>query len=93
MSTYLLQQQLPINSHSRLPILPAILSQPRTNIAHSLQAIPSVQQILDVLRHNLGHIFQFIIQLIEILRGTRVLICLSCALNKRVKLDEGVGPA
>ena len=39
----LLQQQLPIDPHSRLPILLTILSQPTTNLTHPLQTITSIQ--------------------------------------------------
>ena len=52
----LLQKQLPINSHRRLSVLFAILSQPATHLPHPLQTIPSIQQILDIFGHHLRDI-------------------------------------
>jgi hypothetical protein len=56
-ATYLLQQKLPINPHSRLLVLSAVFPQPARHVAHSLQAVASVQQILNVLGHDLSNIF------------------------------------
>jgi len=63
-STHLLQQQLPIDPHRRLLVLATVFSQARRDIAHALQTVPSVQQVLNVLGHDLGHILQLIIQLV-----------------------------
>lgn len=91
--TILLQQQIPIDPHRRLAILPTILPQPARHFAHPLQAIAPVQQILDVLRHHLGHIPQLIVQLVEVLARARVLVRFLGALDEGVEFDEGVGPA
>jgi hypothetical protein len=86
----LLQQQLPINPHRRLSILPTILLQPTTHIAHPLQTIPSIQQILNILRHHLRDIPQLIIQLIQILRRAAITIRSLRLLNKRIKLHKRI---
>ena len=52
----LLQQQLPIDPYSSPLILPTILPQPLTHVSHSLQTIPSVQQILNILCHHFRYI-------------------------------------
>ena len=90
-STYLLQQQLPIYPHRRLPILPTILPQPPGHLPHPLQAIAPIQQILDILRHHFRHISQLIVQFIQVLRRSTVLVRLLRPLYERVKLDKGVG--
>ncbi len=89
----LLQQQFPIDPHRRPLIFPTIFPQPLTHIAHPLQTIPPVQQILNILRHDLGHIPQLIIQFIQILRGAGVLVGFLGALDEGVEFDEGVGAA
>jgi hypothetical protein len=89
--THLLQQKLPIYPHRRLPILPTILPQPPTHLPHPLQTIPSIQQILDVLRHHLRHICQLAIQLVQITCCPRVRVGLFGPGHEGVEFDEGVG--
>ena len=89
----LLQQQIPINPHRRLPIFPAILPQPARHLAHPLQTITPVQQILDILRHHLRHVSQLVVQLIKVLARPRVLVCFFGALDEGIEFDEGVGAA
>lgn len=87
----LLKQQLPINPHSRLPIPQTIIPQPRTHIPHLIQTIPPIQQILDILVHNLAHISQFVVELVEVGGGARVLVGFARLLDEAVEFDEGVG--
>lgn len=89
----LLQQQFPIDPHRRPLVFPTILPQPLTHVAHPLQTVPSVEQILDVLRHDLRHVPKLIVQLVQIPCSPRILVCLLGALNEGVEFDEGVGPA
>jgi len=89
--THLFQQQFPIYPHRRLPILPTILPQPPAHLPHPLQTIPSVQQILDILRHHLRHICQLAVQLVQITRCAGVAVRLLCPLHEGVEFDEGVG--
>jgi hypothetical protein len=91
-ATYLLQEELPVDAHSRLLVLPAVFSQPARDVAHPLEAVATVQQVVDVLGHDLGHVFQLIVQLVQILRRSRVLVRLLCALDESVELDKGVRP-
>ena len=88
---YLFQQQLPINPHRRPAIFFTILSESPTHLAHPLEAIPPIQEILNVLRHHLGHIFQFVIQPIQVGRCPTILVCFPGALDERVKFHERVG--
>ena len=89
----LLQQQLPIDPHGGALVLPAVLAQPHAHVAHALQAVPPVQQVLDVLRHDLGHVAQLVVQLVQVRGCARVLVGLLGALDEGVELDEGVGAA
>lgn len=88
----LLQQQLPVDPHRGTTILLAIVPQATTNLAHPLQAIPAIQQILDILRHDLCHIPQLIVQLVEVLAGARIGIGGLGLGDEVVKLHKGVGP-
>jgi hypothetical protein len=91
--TYLLQQQLPVDSDCRLLVFPAVLAQPAGNVAHALEAVSPVQQILNVLGHDLCDILELVVEFIQVLGGSRVLVCLFCALDEGVELDELVGTA
>ena len=87
----LFEHQLPINLDRRPPILLAILPQPPRHLSHLLETVSSIQQILNILRHNLSHIPQFIIQLIQVLTCSAILVRLLGALHKGVKFEERVG--
>jgi hypothetical protein len=87
---YLLEQQFPINAHSRLSILLAVLAQSPRQLAHALQAITTIQEVLDVLCHYLGDITELIIQLVEVLRCATVLVQFLCALNESIEFDKGI---
>ena len=89
---HLLQQQLPIDPHRGLLVLPAVFSQPARDISHSLQAVSSVEQVLDVLGHDLGHILQLVVELVQVLCCTRVLVRLLRALDEGIELDKGIRP-
>jgi len=89
--THLLQQQFPIYPHRRLPILSTILPQPPAHLPHPLQTIPSIQQILDILRHHLRHVRQLAVQLVQITCRAGVAVCLFCPLHEGVEFDEGIG--
>lgn len=93
MTTHLLQQQLPVDPYCRLLVLPAVFPQSARDVAHALQAVSSVQQVFDVLCHDLGHVLQLIIELVQVLCRSGVLVCLLCALNEGVELDKCVRPA
>ena len=89
--TILLKQQLPINPNRRLPILLTILPQSRTDLTHPLQTISSIQQILDILRHDLGYIAELVVQLIEVLRCAGVGVGAFGTVDEGVEFHEGVG--
>lgn len=89
--THLLQQKFPIYPHRRLPILSTILPQPPAHLAHPLQTIPSIQQILDILRHHLRHVRELAVQLVQITCCAGVAVGLFCAGHEGVEFDEGVG--
>ena len=90
--THLLQEQFPIDPHSGFLVLPAVFPKSTRNIAHPLQAVPSVQKIFDVLSHDLGHIFKLVIQLAQILRRARVLVCCLRAPDEGIEFDKRIWP-
>lgn len=90
--TYLFYEQLPVDAHGGLLILSAVFSQTPRQLAHPLKTVSSVQQILDILRHNLRDISKLIVHLVEVLRRPAILVQLLRALDKRVEFDKGIGP-
>ena len=84
----LLQQQLPINPHSRTLVLRRVLAQPTAHISHLLQAITAVKQVVDVLCENGAHALELFIQILQIRLRAAVLVRLLCALD--VALELGV---
>lgn len=66
-SSYLLHQQFPVDAHCCSSVLLAVLPQTSRELTHPLQAVPTVQEILDVLGHHLGDIAQLVVQLVEVL--------------------------
>jgi len=90
--TVLLEQQLPVDPHRRTAVLFRIVPQPRADLAHALEAVATVQQILDILGHDLGYVAQLAVELIEVLGCARVGVRGLGALDEGVKLGEGVGP-
>lgn len=87
----LLQQQLPVDPDGRALVLRTILPQPRAQVAHLLQAVASIQQVLDVLCHHLRHIFQLVIQPGQVVCGATVLVRLLRAVDVALELGELVG--
>lgn len=88
----LLEQQLPVDAHGSAAILLAVVAQPAANLAHALKTVTTVQQVLDILGHDLGNIAQLIIQLVQPLRSTGIRIDSLSLGDEVVKLHEGVGP-
>lgn len=89
--TILLHQQFPIDPHCRLPVLSTILPQSGTNFTHTLQAVTPIQQILDILRHDLCHVSQLIVQLIKVLGGAGIGVGGFCPRDESVEFHERVG--
>lgn len=82
----LLQQQIPVNPH-RGPSVPlAIVSQPTTYLSHPIQAVPPIKQVFNVLRHDLGHIPQLIVDFIQVLGGPGIRIRRHRLGNEAVKV-------
>ncbi|KAI7506208.1 hypothetical protein KC367_g149 [Hortaea werneckii] len=74
---------------SALPEAPdQVFSQSATHVAHLIQAVSPVQQVLDVLRHNLGDILQLVVESAEVVGGPGVLVRLLRALD--VAFEFGV---
>lgn len=88
----LLQEQVPVDLDGGLAVLLAVVPQPRAHLAHTLQAVSSVQQVLDVLGHDLGHVAQLVVELVEVLGGARVGVRGLGAADEGVELHEGVRP-
>lgn len=91
--SYLAQQKFPIDPDSCLAVFPAVLAEPAAHISHALQTVSSVEQILNVLCHDLGDILQLIVQLVQVLGGSAVLVRLLGPLDEGIELDEGIGAA
>lgn len=90
MRTYLFHQQFPVDAHRCPTIFLAVLTQTTRKLAHALQAVSTVEEVLDILGHDLGDITKLVVQLIQVTRGTAILIQLLCALNKGIEFDEGI---
>lgn len=88
--THLFQQQFPVDAHRSLLVLPAILPQAPRQFAHPLQAVSTVQQILNVLGHNLRDILQLVVNPVEVLRRTTVLVQLLGTLDECIELNESI---
>lgn len=84
--TILLEQQLPVDPDGRPFILCRVFSQSTAHISHLLQAVSSVQQVLDVLCHHLRHVFQLVVQSTQVVRGAAILVRLLRALNEAFEL-------
>lgn len=91
--SYLAQQKFPVDPDSCLAVFSAILAEPTAHISHAFQTVSSVEQILNVLCHDLGDILQLIIQLVQVLGGSAVLVRLLGPLDEGVEFDEGIGAA
>ena len=88
--TILLQQQFPVYPYRRSLIFGRIFSQSRTHVSHPVQTVSAIQQIFNVLGHDLRDIFQLVVQPTEVVRRPRVLICLLRPLDEAVELRVGV---
>lgn len=88
----LLEHQIPVDLDGGLAVLAAVVPQPRADLAHLVQAVPAVQEILDVLGHDLGHVPQLVVQLVQVLGGARVGVRGLGAVDEGVELHEGVRP-
>lgn len=58
---YLFNQQFPIDANSGTFIFLTVFSQPARQLAHPLQAVPSIQKILDILGHDLRDIPKLVV--------------------------------
>lgn len=89
-ASYLLQHQLPINSHGGPAILLTVLPQPAAHLPHPLQTVPAVQQVLDIFGHDFSDILELIVQFVQVRGGPGVLVGFLGALDEGVELDEGI---
>lgn len=88
----LLEHQFPIDSYGSPPILLTIIPQPRADLAHPLQTISAIEQILNILGHHFCHVAQLVIKLVKVLCGARIAVGRLGLGNEVVKLHKGVGP-
>ena len=88
----LLEEQLPVDAHGRPAVLLAVVAQAAADLAHPLEAVPAVEQVLDVLGHDLSHVPELVVELVEVLAGARVGVHSFRLADEAVKLHEGVGP-
>lgn len=88
----LLDEQLPVDADGGAAVLLAVVAQAGAQLAHAFKTVATIQQILDVLGHNLGNITQLIVDLVEVLGSTGVGVGGLALGNEVVELHEGVGP-
>jgi hypothetical protein len=88
----LLDQQIPIDFDSRLAIFLTVVPQPRAHLAHALEAVPPIQQIFDVLGHDLCHVPKLVVELVEVLGGARIGVRRLGAVNEGVEFHESIWP-
>lgn len=87
----LLQQQLPVDAHRRTPVLLAVVAQPAADLAHLVQVVAAVQQVLDVLGHDFCHVAQLVVELVEVLRGAGVGVRRARLADEVVKVHKRIG--
>lgn len=88
----LLEQQVPVDLDRGPAVLLAVVAQARADLAHALEAVAAVEQVLDVLVHDLGDVAQLVVELVEVLRGAGVAVGALRLVDEAVELHEGVGP-
>lgn len=88
----LFQQQVPVDPDGGPPVLLAVVPQPAADLAHALEAVAPVQQVLDVLVHDLCDVAQLVVELVEVLGGAGVAVGALGLGDEAVELHEGVGP-
>jgi hypothetical protein len=89
-SAYLFQHKFPIYPYRSFPVFFAVLSEPATHLTHPLKTVTAIEKILDILCHDLGDIFQLIIQLVQVCACSAVLICFLGPLDECVEFDERI---
>lgn len=86
----LLEQQVPVDLDRGPAVLLAVVAQARAHLAHALKAVAAVEQVLDVLVHDLGDVAQLVVELVEVLRRAGVAVGALCLVDEAVELHEGV---
>lgn len=89
--TILLEQQLPVDADGGSTVLFAVVAQAAANLAHALEVVAAVEEVLDVLGHDLCDVAQLVVELVEVLGGAGVGVGGLCLCDEVVKLHEGVG--
>lgn len=84
----LLDHGLEVDSLRLLSILDGVVPQARRQVAHFIQRVASVQQVLDVFRHDLLDVGQVRVEFIEVGLCSLVLVDLLCLAQKVVERAE-----
>lgn len=87
---YHFDKKLPVHAVGSFLVLAAVLAETTAHFAHLLETVTAVEEVFDVLGHNLSDILEFIVQLVEVLCGARVLVRLLGLLDEGVELDVGI---
>jgi hypothetical protein len=88
--TVLLEKQLPVDADSRALVLGRVLAQPAAHVAHLVQAVAAVEQVVDVLGHGLVHILELVVEAVHVVLRPAVLVEFLCALEEAFELGVGV---
>lgn len=59
---------------------------PSLLLTHLLQRVSTIEQVLDILGHDLGHVLQLVVESAEIVGCARILICFLRALDEAIEL-------
>lgn len=92
-NTHLLQKQFPVYPDRSFAVFLAVLAETTAHFSHAFQAVTAIQQVFDVLGHHLRHVLQLVIELVQVLRRSGILVGLFRSLDEGVEFDVCVGSA
>lgn len=88
----LAQQQLQVDLARGAAVLLGVLSQRGAQVAHLVERVAAVQQVLDVLGHDLLDAREVLVELVQVVLHALVAVELLGLLQEVVECDERVGP-
>lgn len=88
--TILLEKQFPVYADCRALVLGRVLAQTAAHVAHLVQAVAAVEQVVDVLGHGFVHVLELIVQSVHVVLRPAVLVEFLCALEEAFKLGVGI---
>jgi hypothetical protein len=86
----LLEKQLPVDADCRALVLGRVLAQPAAHVAHLVQAVAAVKQVVDVLGHGFVHILELVVESVHVVLRPAILVEFLRALQEAFELGVGV---